>query len=67
MHPRGFVHTFEIDAEHKLHIYLGSITDITADAIVSSDDNYLSAGGGVSAAIASAAGIGIRETYQKLV
>lgn len=67
MHPRGFVHTFEIDAEHKLHIYLGSITDITADALVSSDDNYLSAGGGVSAAIASAAGLGIRDTYQKLV
>jgi O-acetyl-ADP-ribose deacetylase (regulator of RNase III) len=67
MHSGGHVHTFEIDPEHRLHLYLGSITDLTADAIVSSDDNYLSAGGGVSAAIASAAGIGIRDIYQKLV
>jgi O-acetyl-ADP-ribose deacetylase (regulator of RNase III) len=67
MHSGGYVHTFEIDPEHRLHLYLGSITDLTADAIVSSDDNYLSAGGGVSAAIASAAGRGIRETYRRLV
>jgi O-acetyl-ADP-ribose deacetylase (regulator of RNase III) len=67
MRSRGYVHTFEIDPEHKLHIYLGSITDLTADAIVSSDDNYLSAGGGVSAAIASAAGIGIRDVYRKII
>jgi O-acetyl-ADP-ribose deacetylase (regulator of RNase III) len=67
MHPSGFVHTFEIDAEHKLHIYLGSITEITADALVSSDDNHLSAGGGVSAAIAAAAGIGIRDIYRKII
>lgn len=32
------------------------ITSVSADAIVSSDDNYLSMGGGVSAAIARAAG-----------
>jgi O-acetyl-ADP-ribose deacetylase (regulator of RNase III) len=67
MHSRGFVHTFELDAEHKLHIYAGSITEITADAIVSSDDNFLSAGGGVSAAIASAAGAGIRDVYRKIL
>lgn len=67
MHSRGFVHTFEIDAEHRLHIYVGSITEVTADALVSSDDNYLSAGGGVSAAIASAAGVGIRDIYQRVV
>jgi O-acetyl-ADP-ribose deacetylase (regulator of RNase III) len=32
------------------------ITSVSADALVSSDDNYLSMGGGVSAAIARAAG-----------
>ena len=33
-----------------------NITSLSADALVSSDDNYLSMGGGVSAAIARAAG-----------
>jgi O-acetyl-ADP-ribose deacetylase (regulator of RNase III) len=33
-----------------------SITEVPADALVSSDDNYLSMGGGVSAAIARVAG-----------
>ncbi len=67
MRPIGFLHTFEIGAEHKLHIYAGSITEITANTVVSSDDNCLSAAGGVAAAIASAAGNGIREIYRKIV
>lgn len=37
-------------------ITYGDITSVSADALVSSDDNYLSMGGGVSMAIAHAAG-----------
>ena len=37
-------------------ITYADITSVPADALVSSDDNYLSMGGGVSAAIARAAG-----------
>jgi len=41
------------------------ITSVSADALVSSDDNYLSMGGGVSAAIASAAGSALRTDARK--
>ncbi len=34
----------------------GDITRLTADALVSSDDNYLSMGGGVSAALSRVGG-----------
>lgn len=43
----------------------GDITKITADAIVSSDDNYLSMGGGVSEAILIAGGDAIRREAAK--
>jgi O-acetyl-ADP-ribose deacetylase (regulator of RNase III) len=52
----GYVHGYEIDSEHSLYIYKGSLTRVQADALVSSDDNSLSAGGGVSVALAITAG-----------
>src|SRR6266851_4706130 len=51
-----YVHRFDIDHHHSVHIYQGSLVEVQADALVSSDDNYLSASGGVSAALAQAAG-----------
>lgn len=51
-----YVHRFDVDAQHSVHIYQGSLVEVQADALVSSDDNHLSAGGGVSAALAWAAG-----------
>jgi O-acetyl-ADP-ribose deacetylase (regulator of RNase III) len=51
-----YVRRFKIDDQHSVHIYQGSLVEIKADALVSSDDNYLSAGGGVSAALAQVAG-----------
>jgi len=45
----------------------GDITRLTADVLVSSDDNYLTMGGGVSMAIASAGGDEIRLEVQKHV
>jgi O-acetyl-ADP-ribose deacetylase (regulator of RNase III) len=51
-----YVHRFDVDDQHSVHIYQGSLVEVQADALVSSDDNYLSAGGGVSAALARVAG-----------
>ena len=42
MTESGYVHRFEIDTSHALHIYQGNLVDVQADALVSSDDNYLS-------------------------
>jgi O-acetyl-ADP-ribose deacetylase (regulator of RNase III) len=50
------MHRFDVDERHSVHIYQGSLVEVQVDALVSSDDNYLSAGGGVSAALAEAAG-----------
>lgn len=52
----GYTRCFEIDDSHCLHLYEGSLAEVHADALVSSDDNYLTAGGGVSQALARAAG-----------
>ena len=46
-------------------ITYADITSLSADAIVSSDDNYLTMGGGVSAAIAHAAGSALRSDARK--
>lgn len=48
-----------------LIVQYGDITKCAADAIVSSDDNYLSMGGGVSYAISQAAGNIIRSEAKK--
>ena len=56
MRLEGYVHGFEIDADHSLHIYQGGLVRVQADALVSSDNNYLSAKVGVSLALALAAG-----------
>src|SRR5262249_11261205 len=45
----------------------GDLTKVIADALVSSDDNYLSMGGGVSLALQQAAGPSFRENARKLV
>lgn len=67
MAGQGYVHAFQIDSGHTLHIYQGSLVGVEADALVSSDDNYLSAGGGVSRALANAAGFLVRMECQSLV
>ncbi|BAZ00665.1 Appr-1-p processing domain protein [Tolypothrix tenuis PCC 7101] len=48
-------------------IYQGDITNLVADVIVSSDDNYLTMGGGVSYRIRSVGGGEIYSEAQKLV
>jgi O-acetyl-ADP-ribose deacetylase (regulator of RNase III) len=45
----------------------GDITQLKTEAIVSSDDNYLSMGGGVSGAISKAGGKSIREEARKYI
>jgi O-acetyl-ADP-ribose deacetylase (regulator of RNase III) len=67
MRHEGYVHGFEIDEKHSLHIYQGSLVRVQADALVSSDDNYLSAGGGVSAALAMAAGLEVERERRRIV
>ena len=62
----GYVHGFEIDPDHSLHIYKGSLVRVQADALVSSDDNDLSAGGGVSRALANVAGIDVARERQEI-
>ena len=52
----GYFHAFQFPDGRSFHLYKGSLADVRADALVSSDDNYLSAGGGVSAALARVAG-----------
>jgi O-acetyl-ADP-ribose deacetylase (regulator of RNase III) len=49
-----------------LRIYLGDITDLVVDAIVSSDDIYLTMGGGVSARIKRVGGDEIKKEAQLL-
>jgi len=50
--------TYQVGAS-TLSLQFGDITGSTADVLVSSDDSYLTMGGGVSAAIRRAAGQGI--------
>lgn len=49
----------------KFEVMYADITTITADAIVSSDDNYISMGGGVSMSIRMKAGASIQEEIKK--
>jgi O-acetyl-ADP-ribose deacetylase (regulator of RNase III) len=49
----------------KFEVLYADITLLPTDAIVSSDDNYMSMGGGVSAHILSKAGDGLREEVKK--
>jgi len=53
--------------DRLVKIYEGDITDMTADVMVSSDDNYLSMGGGVSKRIRTMGGKEIYEEAQCLV
>lgn len=50
-----------------IKIYQGDITNLIVDAVVSSDDNYLTMGGGVSMRIANRGGPSIRTEASKLV
>lgn len=50
-----------------LSLIQGDITKVKADAVVSSDDNYLSMGGGVSFALSRAGGKQVAEDAQKHV
>ena len=52
----GYVHGFQFPDGRSIHLYRGSLAEVRADALVSSDDNHLSAGGGVSAVLAKVAG-----------
>jgi O-acetyl-ADP-ribose deacetylase (regulator of RNase III) len=53
--------------ETTFSVVYESITKVQADALVSSDDNYLSMGGGVSEGILNAAGARIQEEARKHV
>jgi O-acetyl-ADP-ribose deacetylase (regulator of RNase III) len=53
--------------ETTLSVVYDSITKVRADALVSSDDNYLSMGGGVSEGILNAAGAGLQAEARKHV
>ena len=53
--------------ETTLSVVYDSITRVQADALVSSDDNYLSMGGGVSESILNAAGASLQEDARKHV
>ncbi|WP_354635371.1 GUN4 domain-containing protein [Planktothricoides raciborskii] len=61
----GFLHE-EMIHNCWLRIYLGSITDLVVDVIVSSDDIYLTMGGGVSAKIRRVGGDEIKKEAQLL-
>ncbi|MDJ0798956.1 MAG: hypothetical protein QNJ51_19405 [Calothrix sp. MO_167.B12] len=50
-----------------IRIYQGDITNLVTDIIVSSDDNYLTMGGGVSYSLRSVGGSDIYSEAQKLV
>jgi len=67
MDTSGFVHSFELDADHSLHLFQGSLVHVPADALVSSDDNFLSALSGVSLALAQVAGPEVHRERQQLV
>ena len=54
-------------AENQLTIDVGSVLDISAEVVVSSDDYELSMGGGVSAAIRAAAGTAVALDVAKAV
>jgi O-acetyl-ADP-ribose deacetylase (regulator of RNase III) len=49
----------------KFRVTYGDITRLTADALVSSDDNYLTMGGGVSASLLKAGGASISKEARK--
>lgn len=52
---------------HTLEVVHGDIVTITAEVLVSSDDNYLTMGGGVSAGILRAGGDAVHEHATKFV
>lgn len=58
--------TAEYQIGHSvLQVMYQSITSVVAEVLVSSDDNYLTMGGGVSSALARAAGDTLREEARK--
>ena len=67
MEKSNYFYAFEIDACHSINLFSGSLAEVEADILVSSDDNHLSAGGGVSRALAVAAGSEIRKECRVLV
>src|SRR5262245_56296707 len=67
MPSTGYVHSFELDPDHSLHLFQGSLVHVEADALVSSDDNFLSALTGVALALAEVAGPEVRRERQHLV
>lgn len=58
---------YQFSQERAILIGTGSLIDQRVDAVVSSDDDRLSMGGGVSAALSRAAGPGLREEAQRFV
>jgi WD40 repeat protein len=76
--PRRFVITVSKDSEEGflgeflvrdklVRIYQGDITNLVTDVIVSSDDNYLTMGGGVSARIRQVGGENIYREARNLI
>lgn len=58
---------FEFPNGRRILIVSGDITNQKVDALVSSDDQYLSMGGGVSWSLLKQAGVRIRREIEKLV
>jgi O-acetyl-ADP-ribose deacetylase (regulator of RNase III) len=63
---QDMVEEFNIKGK-RIDVIFGNITNVTADVVVSSDDNHLSMGGGVSMAIHKAAGEIVWEETRKYV
>jgi O-acetyl-ADP-ribose deacetylase (regulator of RNase III) len=64
----GIPPTVQYDiGSRTLEVVYGDLVSITADVLVSSDDNYLTMGGGVSAGILRAGGDAVREHAGKFV
>src|ERR1017187_603525 len=61
-----YLHRFAIDDQHMVQIYHGNLAEVRADALVSSDDNHLSAGSGVSRALAAVAGDAVARERKQL-
>ena len=59
--------TFRTPKGHSIHCFAGNITKLKVDAIISSNDEKMTNGGGVSKAIAQAAGYNLDMECRKFI
>ena len=60
---KGFI----LSSNQSIHIFEGSLAEVKADVLVSSDDNYLTASGGVARALSGIAGEVVEIERKQLV